>query len=91
MIIDKFKQRKSRRQKNRQKPISVASQEKKSQIATLATDSAIPDNKQYQFILNKLDHVALAFVLAEVSSIDKFSFIIEIPGTLELLTSLLFQ
>jgi hypothetical protein len=57
----------------------------------LATDSAIPDNEQYQFILNKLDHVALAFVLAEVSSIDKFSFIIEIPGTLELLTSLLFQ
>jgi hypothetical protein len=33
---------KSRRQENRQKPISVASQEKKSQIATLATDSAIP-------------------------------------------------
>jgi hypothetical protein len=57
----------------------------------LATDSAIPDNEQYQFIWNKLDHVALAFVLAEVSSIDKFSFIIEIPGTLELLTSLLFQ
>jgi hypothetical protein len=28
--------------KNRQQPISVASQEKKSQIATLATDSAIP-------------------------------------------------
>jgi exonuclease III len=34
--------RKYRRQKNRQKPISVASQERKSQIATLATDSAIP-------------------------------------------------
>jgi hypothetical protein len=29
--------------KYRQQPISVASQEKKSQIATLATDSAIPD------------------------------------------------
>jgi hypothetical protein len=27
----------------RQKPISVASQEKKLQIVTLATDSAIPD------------------------------------------------
>jgi hypothetical protein len=30
------------RQKNRQKPISVASQEKKSQIATLAIVSAVP-------------------------------------------------
>jgi hypothetical protein len=30
-------------QKNRQQPISVARQEEKSQIATLATDSAIPD------------------------------------------------
>jgi hypothetical protein len=35
--------RKSRCQNNRQKPISVASQEKKSQIATLVTDSVIPD------------------------------------------------
>ena len=30
-------------QKNRQQPISVARQEEKSQIATLATDSTIPD------------------------------------------------
>jgi hypothetical protein len=30
------------RQKTRQQPISVSSQEKKSQIATLSTDSAIP-------------------------------------------------
>jgi hypothetical protein len=35
--------KKSRPQKIRQKLISVASQENKSQIATLATDSAIPD------------------------------------------------
>jgi hypothetical protein len=34
--------RKSRRKEYRQKPISVASQEKKSQIETLATNSAIP-------------------------------------------------
>jgi hypothetical protein len=42
MIIYKFKQGNLGAKKNRQQPISVASQEKKSQIATLATDSAIP-------------------------------------------------
>jgi hypothetical protein len=44
VIIYKFTPgKKSRPQKIRQKLISVASQENKSQIATLATDSAIPD------------------------------------------------
>ena len=42
VIIYKFTQGNIGTKKNRQKPISVASQEKKSQIATLATDSAIP-------------------------------------------------
>jgi hypothetical protein len=45
--------RKSRCQKNRQKPISVASQEKKLQIATLATDSAIPEIKHVMFQANQ--------------------------------------
>jgi hypothetical protein len=43
MIISKFTQGNLGAKKNRQKPISVASQEKKSQIATLATDSGIPE------------------------------------------------
>jgi hypothetical protein len=47
-IIYKFTQGNLGGNKNRQKPISVASQEKKSKIATLATDSAIPG-----FILHK--------------------------------------
>jgi hypothetical protein len=42
VIIYKFTQGNLGAKKNRQKPISVASQEKKSQIATLATDSGIP-------------------------------------------------
>ena len=47
-IIYKFTQGNLGAKKNRQKPISVASQEKKSKIATLVTDSAIPC-----FILHK--------------------------------------
>ena len=42
LIIYKFTQGNLSPKKNCQKPISVASQEKKSQIATLATDSTIP-------------------------------------------------
>ena len=44
VIIYKFTQGNLGAKKNHQKLISVASQEKKSQIATLATDSAILDN-----------------------------------------------
>ena len=47
VIIYKFTQGNLGAKKNRQKPISVASQEKKSQIATLATDSAIPGAMNY--------------------------------------------
>jgi hypothetical protein len=43
VIIYKFTPGNLGAKKNRQQPISVASKEKKSQIATLATDSAIPD------------------------------------------------
>jgi len=46
------------RQKNRQKPISVASQEKNSQIATLATDNTIP---AYMYILQS--YMLLFFLL----------------------------
>jgi hypothetical protein len=42
VIIYKLTQGSLGDQKNRQKPISVASQEKKSQIVTLAIDSVIP-------------------------------------------------
>ena len=42
VIIYKFTQGNLGAKKNRQQSISVASQEKKSQIVTLATDSAIP-------------------------------------------------
>ena len=42
VIIYKFTQGNLGAKKNRQQPISVASREKKLQIATLATDSAIP-------------------------------------------------